>query len=710
MKRTTYVRLIILALIATFSLVIACSVKVSDKNISPEFGEKSQSLDCGGQDICSDEYNGRRYRLVNTTKGTFCRHRKLVYEVTWEEYNNGLHYFLAHTRYADINENAGTHGPSEAWTTGFEDCENNKVCLYVLVPTTLMWNLFGSSTCDNNKAREVGRKLQLELKKDFKGTYGKCDPRNIGCMWDNVNIFFARNDVVINFHYWGHSSPHPGVLPNDFFRVRWERYIIMQDGLHRFYAKADDGVRVYLRMVKRKDEINKRSADRADKGVDIVGYPGRDYRIHETNKSYKIVDSWRNQVAEFRPEVCLSAGKYHIVIDYYEFTEGAQMIFDLGGKPVSGCGNSAGGMGGPGGSVPSGTHCVPRQIICADKWHQRSCSSSGQWLPAKHCPNGCFQNQCNFCKLGSTRCKDRYTEQRCAPNGKSYYEKQCIHRCMNGHCVFQVPCKPNQQVCKDTGVLLTCAYNGSYWSQTRCKNGCSHNQCRFCWPFMYRCKSITTEQVCSTDGKRYIDQQCVHRCDTGRCMFKLPCKPGQKVCKDTSTQITCSSDGKQWIKTPCSNGCSNNKCNFCKPWTYLCKDSTTEQVCSPDGSRYIDQLCIKRCDKGRCFYKIPCKPKQVLCVDTKTQLTCSTDGQTWTKKSCSHGCGPWTCKPDPSSAQTCTPSIRRCINKTEVQLCMSDGSKWVPQYTCQNSCTEGICQNQSYQCTISFDSQARKMS
>ncbi|MBU1119383.1 hypothetical protein KKH43_05880 [Patescibacteria group bacterium] len=41
---------------------------------------------------------------------------------------------------------------------------------------------------------------------------------------------------------------------------------------------------------------------------------------------------------------------------------------------------------------------------------------------------------------------------------------------------------------------------------------------------------------------------------------------------------------------------------------------------------------------------------------------------------------------------------------------MSDGSKWVPQFTCKKSCTDGYCESKFYTCAITFDSQTRQVS
>ena len=54
----------------------------------------------------------------------------------------------------------------------------------------------------------------------------------------------VRNDGDVDFN-WGDKAPFAG-LPADDFTVRWTRSIRFSPGDYRFYAKADDGVRVWL--------------------------------------------------------------------------------------------------------------------------------------------------------------------------------------------------------------------------------------------------------------------------------------------------------------------------------------------------------------------------------------------------------------------------------------------------------------------------------
>ena len=57
------------------------------------------------------------------------------------------------------------------------------------------------------------------------------------------NPTLVRNDQAIDFNW--HDKAPPG-LPNDDFSARWTRSIHFPQGNYRFYANADDGVKVWL--------------------------------------------------------------------------------------------------------------------------------------------------------------------------------------------------------------------------------------------------------------------------------------------------------------------------------------------------------------------------------------------------------------------------------------------------------------------------------
>jgi hypothetical protein len=66
--------------------------------------------------------------------------------------------------------------------------------------------------------------------------------------WSNPNLSgnpsLVRNDVTIDFN-WGYGSPAAGI-PVDNFSARWTRSWNFSEGVYRFHATMDDGVRVYM--------------------------------------------------------------------------------------------------------------------------------------------------------------------------------------------------------------------------------------------------------------------------------------------------------------------------------------------------------------------------------------------------------------------------------------------------------------------------------
>lgn len=54
----------------------------------------------------------------------------------------------------------------------------------------------------------------------------------------------VRNDALIQFD-WGYSAPGPG-LPDDNFSIRWTSAVDFVAGIYRFYARSDDGVRIWI--------------------------------------------------------------------------------------------------------------------------------------------------------------------------------------------------------------------------------------------------------------------------------------------------------------------------------------------------------------------------------------------------------------------------------------------------------------------------------
>lgn len=92
-----------------------------------------------------------------------------------------------------------------------------------------------------------------------------------GEYWSNQHLQGApvvtRNDREINFD-WGFGSPAPQV-PNDQFSARWTRQIEFSAGLYRFYARADDGVRLFVDGALLLDRWQDSSGDRVHE-VEVV--------------------------------------------------------------------------------------------------------------------------------------------------------------------------------------------------------------------------------------------------------------------------------------------------------------------------------------------------------------------------------------------------------------------------------------------------------
>jgi hypothetical protein len=66
--------------------------------------------------------------------------------------------------------------------------------------------------------------------------------------WDNRHLYgdpaLVRNDEKVDFDW--HDGAPTGGIPADDFSVRWSREVTFRPGFYRFYAWADDGIRVYV--------------------------------------------------------------------------------------------------------------------------------------------------------------------------------------------------------------------------------------------------------------------------------------------------------------------------------------------------------------------------------------------------------------------------------------------------------------------------------
>lgn len=124
--------------------------------------------------------------------------------------------------------------------------------------------------------------------------------------WDRQNVFvnwkgeyfpnpdlagapaLLRDDAEIKFD-WGTAAPEAN-LPADNYSVRWTRALAFDEGYYRFYANADDGVRI--------------------KVGDIV-----------------VVDAWRASAGLVEGMITLTTGEYLVVVEYLEKTGNAVIEF-----------------------------------------------------------------------------------------------------------------------------------------------------------------------------------------------------------------------------------------------------------------------------------------------------------------------------------------------------------------------------------------------
>ncbi len=91
---------------------------------------------------------------------------------------------------------------------------------------------------------ENGQRAEIRVSWELQGAFANWK----GEYFDNTTLqgepVLVRNDEEISFN-WGAGSPHPQV-PADNFSVRWSREIAFEEGAYRFFARADDGVRVWV--------------------------------------------------------------------------------------------------------------------------------------------------------------------------------------------------------------------------------------------------------------------------------------------------------------------------------------------------------------------------------------------------------------------------------------------------------------------------------
>ena len=106
---------------------------------------------------------------------------------------------------------------------------------------------------------------------------------------------FVRNDEAISFD-WQNGSPGLG-LPADNFSVRWARTVALEGRVYRFWAIADDGVRLYV-------------------------------------DGNLVIDDWRDaQARRCEGEVFVEEGSHSLVVEYYE--RGDRAVIEVGWKAIA---------------------------------------------------------------------------------------------------------------------------------------------------------------------------------------------------------------------------------------------------------------------------------------------------------------------------------------------------------------------------------------
>lgn len=112
-----------------------------------------------------------------------------------------------------------------------------------------------------------------------------------GEYFDNVSLsgtpYLTRSDAAINFN-WDYGPPAGG-MPTNSFSVRWTGTFTFNAGTYRFYAKVDDGVRLYV------DDV-----------CIINGWVDGSLRLYSFNHG-------------------LTAGDHTVKVEYYDRTQSARI-------------------------------------------------------------------------------------------------------------------------------------------------------------------------------------------------------------------------------------------------------------------------------------------------------------------------------------------------------------------------------------------------
>ena len=111
-----------------------------------------------------------------------------------------------------------------------------------------------------------------------------------------TSLFGTRTNEPDPFFEWGDLAPIPGMGVNT-FSARWTRTMTFNEGVYEFSATSDDGVRIYV------------------DGTLVLDYwIDQGPTLHSTN-------------------VQMTAGSHQVVVEYYENTNGATMIFGMVFRP-----------------------------------------------------------------------------------------------------------------------------------------------------------------------------------------------------------------------------------------------------------------------------------------------------------------------------------------------------------------------------------------
>lgn len=108
---------------------------------------------------------------------------------------------------------------------------------------------------------------------------------------------FEREDPNLDFN-WGGGSPQPGTIGDNYFSVRWTRYLDVTPGTYRFTAISDDGIRVIV-------------------------------------DGQTIIDQWSQHPAQtYTADIYLGAGHHLVTVEYFEWEGDARVAVNW--APASG--------------------------------------------------------------------------------------------------------------------------------------------------------------------------------------------------------------------------------------------------------------------------------------------------------------------------------------------------------------------------------------